>query len=64
MTAGITHDRPAPRALYEWRGNGSTTAQRTPLFDRTTRPRCAHCDAATEKVVGGWWCSFCETAVA
>jgi hypothetical protein len=33
-------------------------------IDRNSAPVCDGCFGPVSKVIGGWWCDSCETAVA
>jgi len=66
MTIQNSADHRAPRALYEYRGNRpEQPLQPAPVafaVSASTRPLCAACSSAADRVVGGWWCSSCESA--
>jgi hypothetical protein len=58
----------APRKLYEYRGNAGTRAAAPPQESTDTLAQenatvCTWCSGSVEKVVGGWWCGACESAV-
>jgi hypothetical protein len=76
MTTVQGHPRSTePRALYVYRGKnhdlGLLNSRDMSLIDDapiTTHkskiaPPCSACSAIGERVVGGWWCASCESAI-